>query len=552
VARAYDPAAGTTLLTLGRAVLTSGTLRHAVLERLGLPIRVQDRMAVVQDNTADTITVFGQHDGPWTNWGVLDLHLRSGSPAIDVGLASTDPVDPDGYPRGLDDLSIPNGPGQGTDLGLFEYVPLNFTAAPASDVRGGSATLHATVDAHGRSATFYFEYGLDSSYGSLTPAQALGSSGEAAAVLAGLDPGATYHYRVILITERGRQYGPDQTFTTGHGVRAMDDLFTIRGRASQLLPVLRNDPTDDPSMLLIASVTQGTSGRVEVTNAGTLRYIPGPDFHGEDTFTYSIIGAAGAPSTATVIVRDVALQAAGSYAGLIGSQADESVAGRLNLSVTRGGRYTGRVDWCGRTYPLRGSFDLQGHAAVTVVSRGPTILSLTMELTPATSAVAVSVTTNFSVTAAVLKRLRSAAEPSPLAGRYTFLLSPASPGTEPETPGARPPGTGDGVVTVAKAGRVRIAGKLADGAPLLAAAAVTQDGEIALYRSLYAPPSRVPGTLYGLVKFAAADQPSAFSGAMYWSRPSFGSRGPNRDGFVTHPTIAGAPISTTASLPRQP
>src|SRR5262245_15940924 len=54
-------------------------------------------------------------------------------------------------------------------------------------------------------------------------------------------------------------------------------------------------------MLTVTSVTQGANGSVVINN-GTLTYSPAPNFHGTDSFTYTISDSHGGSDTATVTV----------------------------------------------------------------------------------------------------------------------------------------------------------------------------------------------------------------------------------------------------------
>lgn len=94
----------------------------------------------------------------------------------------------------------------------------------ASGVTATSATLNAKIDPHGTLTSYYFQYGADTSYGSVVPSLsgvALGA-GEgdlsASVHLQGLTAATTYHYRVVLIAEANGEaitvYGPDETFAT--------------------------------------------------------------------------------------------------------------------------------------------------------------------------------------------------------------------------------------------------------------------------------------------------------------------------------------------------
>ena len=96
--------------------------------------------------------------------------------------------------------------------------PAVVTSAAAS-VTGNSATLNGTVNPEGLPATYQFQYGLTTAYGSLAPAfqQSAGSGNVALAygfALSGLSPGTTYHYRIAASSPAGTAHGSDQQFTT--------------------------------------------------------------------------------------------------------------------------------------------------------------------------------------------------------------------------------------------------------------------------------------------------------------------------------------------------
>lgn len=111
------------------------------------------------------------------------------------------------------------------DDGLaIDDFSLAVVAAPASTtqaataVDAASATLNGLVNANGDSTTVTFEYGLDTTYGSTVTADqspVTGSTGTAASAgITGLDPGATYHFRVVAVNSAGTANGLDLTFTT--------------------------------------------------------------------------------------------------------------------------------------------------------------------------------------------------------------------------------------------------------------------------------------------------------------------------------------------------
>jgi hypothetical protein len=94
------------------------------------------------------------------------------------------------------------------------------TGSPATGVTSTSADVSGTVDPEGATATgCSFEYGLSTSYGYTSPCSpSVPLSGNTvipvAASLEGLQPGETYHYRLVGRTAGGPSYGEDETFQT--------------------------------------------------------------------------------------------------------------------------------------------------------------------------------------------------------------------------------------------------------------------------------------------------------------------------------------------------
>ncbi|HEY1354789.1 MAG TPA: fibronectin type III domain-containing protein [Solirubrobacterales bacterium] len=110
-------------------------------------------------------------------------------------------------------------------LGMTRGPDQTFAAASApsisgvrpSDVGESGATLNARIDPAGFPTTYRFEYGPTASYGQVSPPGG-GSVGEGHAPvpvsqqLTGLDPGVTYHFRVVATNEWGTEVTDDSTF----------------------------------------------------------------------------------------------------------------------------------------------------------------------------------------------------------------------------------------------------------------------------------------------------------------------------------------------------
>jgi subtilisin family serine protease len=91
------------------------------------------------------------------------------------------------------------------------------TAAPTSVTAAGAGILNGTVNPHGRAATWYFNWGTTSAYGSHTsqkPTAVAASDLPVAASISGLLPNQSYHYQLVATTLSGATASVDATFTT--------------------------------------------------------------------------------------------------------------------------------------------------------------------------------------------------------------------------------------------------------------------------------------------------------------------------------------------------
>jgi len=95
-------------------------------------------------------------------------------------------------------------------------APASQTGA-APNVGPDYAVVTGTVDTHGRSTTWWFDFGTSTGYGHSTSSKSAGSKAGAqsvSATLTGLTPSTTYHYRLVTKSDAGTTRGADATFTT--------------------------------------------------------------------------------------------------------------------------------------------------------------------------------------------------------------------------------------------------------------------------------------------------------------------------------------------------
>lgn len=95
-------------------------------------------------------------------------------------------------------------------------LPPTVTTTAASGIGSSSATLNGTVHPQNATTTVYFQYGLNTSYGSFSTTNTVAAGGAAVPVnrtISGLLPGALYHFRTVAINNGGTNFGADLTFT---------------------------------------------------------------------------------------------------------------------------------------------------------------------------------------------------------------------------------------------------------------------------------------------------------------------------------------------------
>jgi hypothetical protein len=143
------------------------------------------------------------------------------APASSVPAWQESSADPGETPTGLS-CSV-SGFCVGVDATGHDFAgrvpaPVAVTTA-ASAVGEGSATLTGSVDPEGAPLQrCLFEYGRTTAYGSVASCSAIpsptGGGLPVQAQIAGLEPDATYHYRLVAATAAGTGIGLDEAFTT--------------------------------------------------------------------------------------------------------------------------------------------------------------------------------------------------------------------------------------------------------------------------------------------------------------------------------------------------
>jgi streptogramin lyase len=104
----------------------------------------------------------------------------------------------------------------GNQIGRVTLDPPGVETGAATSITTTGAVLTGTVDPNASSTTYRLEYGTTTAYGTSTPVTSAGA-GDApvpvSAQLSNLDPGVTYHYRLVATSPVGTSFGADRTFT---------------------------------------------------------------------------------------------------------------------------------------------------------------------------------------------------------------------------------------------------------------------------------------------------------------------------------------------------
>jgi hypothetical protein len=113
------------------------------------------------------------------------------------------------------------------------------TEGGAAGVTTSSASVSGTVNPGGLDAQVYFVYGLTGTYGSQSAEIDVGNGTTYVAVnttLAGLYPGETYHYAMVVSNSNGTFYGADQTFSSGTIPPLGSSLAVLKGNPADGVP----------------------------------------------------------------------------------------------------------------------------------------------------------------------------------------------------------------------------------------------------------------------------------------------------------------------------
>jgi hypothetical protein len=206
---------------------------------------------------------------------------------------------------------------------------------------------------------------------------------------------------------------------------------------------------------------------------------------------------------------------AGSYNGLFypTNGVTEQASGLIAASVEgSSGGYTANIRLDGGSYSFSGAFSLAGEAQATIKRTGQlpvgVLLHLNLNMSPADDQMLGTVssgnwTSSLEAERAILNSAPALA--GNFAGRYTMVIPPGS-GAPERAPG----GYGFATITNTPAGNSAISGHLGDSAQFSQSVAVSKEGNVPVYASLYSG----QGLLLGWITFG--NTPQTPSGTLSW------------------------------------
>jgi hypothetical protein len=195
--------------------------------------------------------------------------------------------------------------------------------------------------------------------------------------------------------------------------------------------------------------------------------------------------------------------AVGVYAGVMGRdmKANINLGGRIDLTTTITGGYTGTLRLGATAYPLNGTLRTAptagAHPGVTlsIVRSKQLPVLLVLDLDPASNDLTGTVSEQGSTTNAMIMGWRNVwrttATPTanPVVGQlgaHSFKIDPATTG---------PQGYGYGTVNVTNTGGTTVGGRTADGEVITTTGVLGPDGEVLVYSMLYISKGSILGTM---------------------------------------------------------
>jgi uncharacterized delta-60 repeat protein len=290
-----------------------------------------------------------------------------------------------------------------------------------------------------------------------------------------------------------------------------------------------------PSGMAIHPTTGVISGRPKVSRATAY------------PVTITVSNARGKhTSTTSILVRPMPTHASGNFIALLDRQdpLNSRFGGRIRLTILTSGEYTGTLNMGPHTYPITGrlvtvpgSEIVTSTATVSATGFPPLTLSFTIDGSTGKLTSGSLSRDGLSLPFTGWKQLPATMTQQ---GYYTaHLLPPVSPYNTQSIP----QGVGFIAISVTADGLATVSGRLADTTTFTSNGAISDDGQIVLFSTLYT----LKGSLHGMLKLNGDSVQT--SGSITWHREAQSATARSyRGGFDPFPLLLnGARYTTTLS-----
>jgi hypothetical protein len=157
-------------------------------------------------------------------------------------------------------------------------IPPKTTTNDPTDISETSAVLNGTINPLDLPATYHFEYGTTINYGSRVPAEIEAVAGadrkdrRVARTITGLQPGTTYHFRLVAQNAIGVSEGLDNTFTAAAAGailrREYEQVSPVDKRGNAISEVQPAQAKADGSALAYINLASKDSAPLDSISAG--------------------------------------------------------------------------------------------------------------------------------------------------------------------------------------------------------------------------------------------------------------------------------------------
>jgi hypothetical protein len=228
---------------------------------------------------------------------------------------------------------------------------------------------------------------------------------------------------------------------------------------------------------------------------------------------YNSVGES-APSNEASFTAEAPAFATGRFAGFLSATDGSATQGYFSMKVSATGTASGRVTINDIVCAWRGTFNSEGQLLAALhPGHGLPDLTLTLQFNSELTGVTGSLSDAVGTFSATLSANRAAfvagTHETALRGRYTLAALPNASAPE------QPQGYGYGTMTISKAGRVKIAGRLADGSRFSAGLLLVSEDRLALYTVLVGG-----GFISGELLFRDIPNVSDADATLSWSKPA--------------------------------